>query len=50
MAELAARLEDAYGVSFPEDEVELLALMTLSEFADTVAQRAAQVQPEGAPG
>jgi len=45
VAELAARLEDRFGVSFPEDEVELLALMTLSEFAATVAERAAQVLP-----
>jgi acyl carrier protein len=50
VAELAARLEDQFGVSFPEDEVELLALMTLSEFSQTVAKRAEQVQPEGAPG
>ena len=44
VAELAARLEDGFGVSFPEDEVELLALMTLHEFADTVAGRAAVAQ------
>lgn len=50
VAELAARLEDSFGVSFPEDEVEQLAIMTLGEFADAVAQRTAQTQPEGAPG
>jgi acyl carrier protein len=50
MAELAARLEDSFGVSFPEDEVEQLAIMTLGEFADTVAGRTARTQPEGAPG
>ncbi len=50
VAELAARLEDSYGVSFPEDEVEQLAIMTLGEFADTVAQRAGQAQHEGAAG
>ena len=50
VAELAARLEDRFGVSFSEDEVELLALMTLGEFADTVAKRAEAVQPEGAAG
>lgn len=48
VAELAARLEDSYGVSFPEDEMEQLAIMTLGEFADTVAQRTAQ--SEGAAG
>jgi acyl carrier protein len=50
VAELAARLEDSYGVSFPEDEVEQLAIMTLGEFADTVAQRTGQAQPESAAG
>jgi len=52
VAELAARLEDNFGVSFPEDEMEQLAIMTLGEFADTVAQRTvqAQPQPQGAPG
>jgi acyl carrier protein len=50
VAELAARLEDSYGVSFPEDEVEQLAIMTLGEFADTVAQRTGQAQTEGAAG
>ena len=50
VAELAARLEDCFGVIFPEDEVELLAVMTLGEFATTVAARAAEVQPECAPG
>ena len=49
VAEIAARLEDSYGVSFPEDEMEQLAIMTLGEFAETVAQRMAQ-QPEGAAG
>jgi acyl carrier protein len=50
VAELAARLEDSFGVSFPEDEVEQLAIMTLGEFADMVARQTVQVQPEGAPG
>jgi acyl carrier protein len=50
VAELAARLEDSFGVSFPEDEVEQLAIMTLGEFADTVAKLSVQIQPEGAPG
>jgi acyl carrier protein len=39
-AELVARLEDRFGASFPDDEVEQLAIMTLGEIADTVAQRA----------
>jgi acyl carrier protein len=50
VAELAARLEDSFGVSFPEDEMDQLGIMTLGEFADTVAQRTVQMQPEGAPG
>jgi acyl carrier protein len=50
VAELAARLEDEYAVSFPEDEVEQLAIMTLGEFAETVAQRTTQPQPQGASG
>jgi acyl carrier protein len=39
-AELIARLEDRFGASFPDDEVEQLAIMTVGEIADTVAQRA----------
>jgi acyl carrier protein len=39
-AELIARLEERFGASFPDDEVEQLAIMTLGEIADTVAQRA----------
>lgn len=49
LAELVARLEDRYGVTFPEDEVEELAIMTLGEFAVLVAKRGAQPQPENAP-
>jgi acyl carrier protein len=50
LAELAARLEDSFGVTFPEDEMDQLAIMTLGEFADMVSQRSVQVQPESAPG
>jgi acyl carrier protein len=50
VAELAARLEESFGVSFPEDEVEQLAVMTLGDFADSVAQRTVQAQPENAMG
>jgi acyl carrier protein len=39
-AELVARLEDRFGANFPDDEVEQLAIMTLGEISDTVAQRA----------
>jgi acyl carrier protein len=39
-AELMARLEERFGASFPDDEVEELAIMTLGEIAGTVAQRA----------
>jgi acyl carrier protein len=38
--ELVARFEDHFGASFPDDEVEQLAIMTLGEIADTVAERA----------
>jgi acyl carrier protein len=50
VAELAARLEDSYGLIFPEGEIEQLAIMTLGEFAEMVATQALQAQPEGAPG
>lgn len=49
VSELAVRIEDRFGVSFPEDEMENLAIMTLGEFADTVAKNSVQAQPEGAP-
>lgn len=38
-AELVARLEDRFDVSFPDDEVEQLTIITIGEFADAVAQR-----------
>jgi acyl carrier protein len=50
LAELVARLEDEFGASFPEDRVEQLAVLTLGEFAEMVAQRALEVQREGTPG
>jgi acyl carrier protein len=50
VAEIAARLEDSYGVTFSEDELVELAIMTLGEFADMVAKRTLEAQPEGAPG
>lgn len=40
-AELVARLEDRFDVSFPDDEVEQLTIITIGEFADAVAQRTA---------
>ena len=40
-AELIARLEERFGASFPDDEVEQLAIITLGEIASTVAERAA---------
>jgi acyl carrier protein len=39
LAELAIRVEDAYGVKFLEDEAESLAGMTVGEFCDEVARR-----------
>lgn len=50
VSELAIRIEDRFGVSFPEDEMEQLAIMSLGEFAEMVAQRTVQAQPEGVPG
>jgi acyl carrier protein len=50
VSELAFRIEERYGVSFQEDDVEQLAIMTLGEFAEEVAKRAGQAQPEGAQG
>ncbi|MFC0530792.1 phosphopantetheine-binding protein [Phytohabitans kaempferiae] len=41
VAELALRVEDAYGVKFGEEDMERLAIMTLGEFAADVAARAA---------
>jgi acyl carrier protein len=40
-AELVARLEDRFDVSFPDDEAEQLTIITIGEFADVVAQRTA---------
>jgi acyl carrier protein len=48
VSELAFRIEDRYGVSFFEDEVERLGGMTLGEFGEIVAERAMQEQFEGA--
>jgi acyl carrier protein len=39
LAELAIRVEDAYGVKFLEDEAESLAGMTVGEFCGEVARR-----------
>jgi acyl carrier protein len=39
LAELAVRVEDQYGVQFSDDESEMLAGMTVGEFAELVAAR-----------
>jgi len=39
LAELAVRVEDQYGVQFSDDESEMLAGMTVGEFAELVASR-----------
>lgn len=49
VSELTFRIEDRFGVTFPEDEVEQLAVMTLGQFGETVAKRT-QGQLEGALG
>lgn len=41
VAELALRVEDAYGVKFGEEDMERLAIMTLGEFAADVSARSA---------
>lgn len=41
LAELAVRVEDEYGVRFDDEEAEQLAGMTVGEFAELVASRAA---------
>lgn len=41
LAELAIRVEDAYGVRFVEEEAESLAGMTVGEFCGEVAKRMA---------
>lgn len=48
VAELVARLEDRYELSFPEDELEQLAIMTVGEFGEMVAKLEAQAPPGGA--
>ncbi|GAA4459928.1 acyl carrier protein [Phytohabitans houttuyneae] len=50
VSELALRIEEQYGVTFDDDDVETLAIMTLGEFAAEVAKRAESVaQAGGAP-
>jgi acyl carrier protein len=39
VAELALRIEDAYGVKFSEEDMEGLAVMTIGEFATEVTTR-----------
>ncbi|NES27311.1 acyl carrier protein [Micromonospora terminaliae] len=39
LADLAVRVEDRYGLTFPDDESEKLALMTVGEFTTMVADR-----------
>jgi acyl carrier protein len=50
VSELAFRIEERFGVSFQEDDIEQVAIMTLGEFAEEVAKRAVHAQPEGASG
>ncbi|MEU1606415.1 phosphopantetheine-binding protein [Micromonospora matsumotoense] len=40
VSELALRVEDQFGVTFDDDDIETLAIMTLGEFAAEVAKRA----------
>lgn len=39
VAELALRIEDAYGVKFGEEDMEGLAIMTIGEFGAEVVRR-----------
>ena len=43
IAELALRVEDAYGVKFGEEDMERLAIMSLGEFAADVSTRASSL-------
>lgn len=43
LADLSVRVEDRFKVKFAEDESEQLALMSVGEFVDTVAERVAQM-------
>jgi len=47
LADLAVRVEDQFGVKFGDDESEQLALMTVGEFTDTVANRVEQLDGAG---
>jgi acyl carrier protein len=48
VAELALRVEDAYGVKFGEEDMERLAIMSLGEFAADVSARAQASSLDGA--
>lgn len=51
VSELAMRIEEQYGVTFDDDDIETLAIMTLGEFAAEVAKRAESVaHADGARG
>jgi acyl carrier protein len=43
--ELASRIEDAYGVSLTEEDMERMATQTVGEFADDVAVRSRRAVP-----
>ncbi|GLW89344.1 MULTISPECIES: acyl carrier protein [Actinokineospora] len=39
LADLAVQIEDKYQIKFGDDDMEALALMTLDEFVDALAER-----------
>ncbi|HEY0804177.1 MAG TPA: phosphopantetheine-binding protein [Pseudonocardiaceae bacterium] len=47
LADLAVQLEDHFHVKFNDDDMETLALMTLSEFTKALAERIAAVEAAG---
>jgi acyl carrier protein len=47
LADLAVRVEDQFGVKFADDESEQLALMTVGEFTNTVADRVGNLNNAG---
>ena len=49
VAELALRVEDTYRVKFGDDEMEKLALMTISEFVDEIVARLDMAEAEALP-
>ncbi|MGC4772203.1 acyl carrier protein [Micromonospora sp. DT44] len=48
LSDLAVRVEDQFGLTFADDESEMLALMTVGEFTTMVADRVAEAKRDDA--